>query len=83
MKALVWTIATYGCVSWTLRKNKETRHDAFEIKGLSKILWVSWTAKKTNQWVPNKARVKRELLDIVKARKLAYYGHIGLSSRFF
>jgi len=31
--------------------------------------------KKTNEWVLNKAGVKRELLDIVKARKLAYYGH--------
>ena len=34
-----------------------------------------WTAKKTNEWVLNKAGVKRELLDTVKARKLAYYGH--------
>ena len=35
----------------------------------------SWTAKKTNEWVLNKAGVQRELLDTVKARKLAYYGH--------
>ena len=33
------------------------------------------TAKKTNEWVLNKTEVKRELLDTVKARKLAYYGH--------
>ena len=51
------------------------RLDAFEMKGLRKILWVSWTAKTTNEWVLNKAGVKRELLDTVKARKLAYYGH--------
>jgi len=44
------------------------------MKGLRKILRVSWTAKKTNEWVLNKAGVKRELLDTVKARKLAYYG---------
>jgi len=31
---------------------------------------------KTNEWVLNKAGVNRELLDIVKARKLAYYDHI-------
>jgi len=43
--------------------------------GLRKILRVSCTAKKTNEWVRNKAGVKRELLDTVKARKLAYYGH--------
>jgi len=62
--------------SWTLRKNEETRLDAFEMKGLRKILQISWTAKKTNECVLNKAGVKRELLDTVKARKLAYYGHI-------
>ena len=77
MKALVWPVATYGCESWTLRKNEETRLtlDTFEIKELRKILRVSWTAKKTNKWVLNKAGVKREQLDTIKARKLAYYGH--------
>ena len=44
------------------------------MKRLRKNLRVSWTAKKTNEWVLNKAGVKRELLDTVKARKLAYYG---------
>ena len=75
MKALVWPVATYGCESWTLKKNEEARLDAFEKKGLRKILRVSWTAKKTNEWVLNKAGVKKELLDTVKAMKLAYYGH--------
>ena len=75
MKALVWPVATYGCESWTLRKNEETRLDAFEMKVLRRILRVSWTTKKTNEWVLNKAGVKRELLDTVKATKIAYYGH--------
>jgi len=66
-------LATYGCESWTLGKNEETRLGAFEMKGLRKILRVSWTAKKTNEWVLNKAGVKRELLDTIKARTLAYY----------
>jgi len=57
MKALVWPVATYGCDSWTLRKNEETHLEAFEMKGLGKILLVLWTAKKTNEWVLNKAGV--------------------------
>ena len=72
---LVWPVATYGCESWTLKMNEEMRLDAFEMKGLRKTLWVSWTAKKTNEWVLNKAGIKRELSDIVEERKLAYYGH--------
>jgi len=35
----------------------------------------SFEAKETNEWDLNKARIKRELLDTVKVRKLAYYGH--------
>jgi len=72
MKTLVWPVTMYGCESWTLRKNEETCLYAFEMKKLRKILRVSWTAKKTNELVLNKAGVKRELLDTVKARK---YGH--------
>jgi len=53
----VWHVATYGCESWTLRKNEKTRLDAFEIKGLRRMLRVSWAAKKTNEWVLNKAGV--------------------------
>ena len=75
MKALVWPVATYGCEIWTLRKNEETRLGAFEMKGLRKILQVTGTAKKTNEWVLDKAGVKRELLNTVEARKLGYCGH--------
>jgi len=66
--ASVACIATYGCESWTLRKNEETHLDSFEMKGLRRTMWVSWTAKITNEWVLNKAGGKRELLDTVKAR---------------
>ena len=66
MKALVWPVATYGCESWTLRKNEETLLDAFEMKGLRKILRVSWTTNKTNDWVLNKAGVNSGLSDTVK-----------------
>ena len=81
MKTLVWPLATYGSESWTHRKNDKTRLDAFEMKGLRKILRFSWTAKKTNEWVLNKAGVKRELLHAVKTRKLAYYGHTTRKQR--
>ena len=48
------------------------------MKGLRKILWVSWTAKKTNEWVLNKAGIKRELLDTVK-RGRPHIGANGVS----
>jgi len=64
------SIATYGCENWTLRKNEERRliDAAFEMKGLRKIVPVSWTTKKTNEWVLNKAGVRKELLKTVEAK---------------
>jgi len=47
----------------------------FQMEVLRKILQVSLTAKKTSEWILSKAGVKRELLDTVIARKLAYCGH--------
>ena len=39
---------------------------------------MSWTVKRTNDWVLEKAEIKRSLLENVKKRKLSYFGHIGL-----
>jgi len=39
-----------------------------------KILWVSWAAKKTNEWVLNKAGVKRELYKHCQSKE-ASIGH--------
>jgi len=30
--SIVWPVVTCGCESWTIRNNKETRLDAFEMK---------------------------------------------------
>ena len=57
------SVACSNCESWTLSKNEETRLDAFEMKGVGNILQVLWIAKETNEWVLNKAGVKKELVD--------------------
>jgi len=61
MKALVWPVATTAVKAGHSEKKLRKRLDAFDIKGLGKILRVSWTAKKTNEWVRSKAGVKRGL----------------------
>ena len=55
-------VATYGCEICTLRKNEEARLDASEMKGLRKILQVSWTAKKTNECVLNRQSKEASIL---------------------
>ena len=49
--------------------------DTRPLNGCVSVLVAYSPAKNTNEWVLNKAGVKRELLNIVEARKLAYYGH--------
>jgi len=46
------------------------------MQGRCQILRVSWTARRTKDWVLDKAGVPRKLLESVKARKLSYFGHI-------
>ena len=75
MKALIWPVVMYGCESRTLMKDDEGRIDAFEMKCLRQVLRVSWTAKRTNEWVLETAGVTKNLLASVKQRKLTYYGH--------
>ena len=60
----------YICERWTLRKNEETRLDVVEIKRTEKD-----SASFVDNLRPTRQRVTKELLDTVKARKLAYYGH--------
>ena len=69
-------IAVYGCESSTLRAGDEKRIQAFEMRGLCQILRVSWTAKRTNDWVLEKAEVSRNLLESLKAREFSYFGHV-------
>src|SRR6218665_1621952 len=70
MKASVWPVATYRCESWTIKKRDERRIEAFEMKCIRRILRVSWTQKKTNEWVLETAGMERGLLNIIKRRKL-------------
>ena len=51
-------IVMYGCGSWTLRKNEETRLDSFEMKGLRKILWFCGQQRK--QWVGSQQSWSKE-----------------------
>ena len=69
-------VAMYRCESWTFKKVDEKRISAFEVKRFRQVLRVSWTAKRTNEWVLETAGVSSSLLASVKEMKLAYYGYI-------
>ena len=49
VKALVFPVVMYGCESWTVKKAKHQRIDAFELWCWRRLLRVTWTARRSNQ----------------------------------
>jgi len=58
-------------LTYLLRRNEETRLAAFEMKGLRKILRVSWTAKTIAQ-LSQRDRATHELLRFAKLRSAIF-----------
>ena len=48
-KAMVFTVVTYGCESWTIKNAEHLRIDAFELWCWRRLLRVPWTARRSNQ----------------------------------
>ena len=51
VKATVFPVVMYGCESWTIKKAKCRRIDAFELWCWRRLLRVSWTARRSNQLI--------------------------------
>ena len=49
VKAMVFPVVMYGCESWTVKKAKSQRIDAFELWCWRRLLRVPWTARRSNQ----------------------------------
>ena len=49
VKAMVFSVVTYGCESWTVKKAECRRIDAFELWCWRRLLRVPWTARRSNQ----------------------------------
>ena len=52
VKAMVFPVVIYGCESWTIKKAKCQRIDAFELWCWRRLLRVPWTAKRSSQFNP-------------------------------
>ena len=49
VKAMVFPVVMYGCDSWTIKKAKHQRIDAFELWCWRRLLRVPWTVGRSNQ----------------------------------
>ena len=72
VKTMVFPVVRYGCESWTIKKAECQRIDAFESWCWRRLLWVPWTARRSNQ------SILKEILNIhwKLKMKLQYFGHL-------
>ena len=63
VKAMVFPAVMYGCESWTIKKAKHQRIDAFELWCWRRLLRVPWTARRSNQSILKKINPEYSLID--------------------
>ena len=84
MRSLVTSIFLYACESWTLTAELQRKIQAMEMRCYCKILYISYKDHVTNEEVCAKIQQAigphKDLLTIVKRRKLQWYGHVSHSS---
>uniref|UniRef100_A0A8D8Q4X5 Craniofacial development protein 2 n=1 Tax=Cacopsylla melanoneura TaxID=428564 RepID=A0A8D8Q4X5_9HEMI len=76
LKCYIFSVLLYGVEAWTLNEETIGKIEAFEMWMYRRILRISWTEHITNEEVLRRMGKKRELMSIVKIRKLQYLGHL-------
>ena len=76
VKAMVFPVVMYGCESWTVKKAKHRRIDAFELWCWRRLLRVPWTARRSNQSIPEEISPGCSLEGMMLELKLQYFGHL-------
>ena len=75
VKAMDFPVAMYGCESWTIKKAKHQRTDAFELWCWRRFLRVPWIARKSNQSILKDISPEYSLEGLMLKLKLQYFGH--------
>ena len=76
VKAMVFPVVMYGCESWTVKKAKHWRIDAFELWCWRRLLIIPWTARRSNQSILKEINPEYSLEGLMQKLKLSYFGHL-------
>ena len=76
VKAVVFPVVMYGCESWTMKKTKRRRIDAFELWYWRRLLRVPWPARRSNQSILKEISPGISLEGMMLKLKLQYFGHL-------
>ena len=66
----------YGCESWTIKKAKHWRIDAFEPWCWRKLLRVPWTSRRSNQSILKEVSPGCSLERLMLKPNVQYFGHL-------
>ena len=73
---MVFPVVMYGCESWTIKKAKHQRIDAFELCCWRRLLRVPWTARRSNQSILKEISPGYSLEGMMLKLKLQQFGHL-------
>ena len=76
VKSMVFSVVTYGCESWTIKKAGHWIIDAFELWYWRRLLRVPWTARRSNQSILKEISPEYSLIKLMLKLKLQYFGHL-------
>ena len=76
VKAMVFLVVMYGCDSWTIKTAECQRIDAFELWYWRRLLRLSWTARRSNQFILKEISPGCSLEGLIWKLKLQYFGHL-------
>ena len=74
VKAMVFPVVMYGYESWTIKKAKHQRINAFELWCMGRLMVFPWTARRSNQSILKEIRLGCSLEGLML--KLQYFGHL-------
>ena len=73
---MVFPVVIYGHESWTIKKAKHQRIDAFELWCWRRLLRVPWTARRSNQSILKEISPEYSSEGLMLKLKLQYFGHL-------
>ena len=76
VKAVIFPVVIYGCESWTMKKAKCRRIDAFELWCWRRLLKFPWTARRFNKLILKEISPEYSLEGLMLKLKLQYFGHL-------
>ena len=76
VKAMVFPVVMYECLSWTIKKAECWRIDAFELWCCRRLLRVPWTARTSNQSILMEINPEYSLEWLMLKLKLLHFGHL-------